>query len=61
MEREKVLLVIVKNEMIDFTKNKKEEIILKWWCINELDVEFLKLPIQLQDEILKYTEPVDYR
>lgn len=36
-----------------------EEIILEWWCIDESDTEFLRLPSSLQSEILEYDEPVD--
>lgn len=59
MDRKKALLFIVKNDILLLTKEQREELLLEWWCIDESDVEFIKLPLNLQVEILEHDEPVD--
>ncbi|SDW89960.1 Cysteine-rich CPCC [Marininema mesophilum] len=58
MERDQAILIIVENELRGLTKEKREEMLLNWWSIDEEDSEFNRLSDGLQKEIVEESGPL---
>lgn len=43
---------------MELSKEKREELLLNWWGIDDEDYEFTRLPQKLQQEILESDEPI---
>ncbi len=59
MNRKDAISILVKDELINLTREKREELLLEWWSIDDDDLAFLILPKSLQCEILSSDGPVN--
>jgi len=59
LKRRDAILIIVKAELTNLAREKREELLLEWWNIDEEDLFFLRMPKLLQLEILNSDEPIN--
>ncbi|MBC2115167.1 CPCC family cysteine-rich protein [Listeria booriae] len=57
MEREKALSQISENRVEKLSPEQREALILDWWGIDEDDVEYMRLPIELRVELTSCESP----
>lgn len=57
MEREEAISIIANLEVKLLSKQKRQEVLLDWWGIDQDGVEFNRLSQTLRDEILHSDEP----
>lgn len=50
--------LICKSELKELTKEKREELLLGWWGIDQDDAEFALLPESLRKEMIESDEPI---
>lgn len=58
MDRDKAIKIICEGKVIELSKEKREELLLNWWGIDNEDPEFTGLPQKLQQEIIESDEPI---
>lgn len=59
MDRNESILIITENKIKNLSREKREELILNWWGIDNEDLEFKLLSKTLQQELSKSDEPLD--
>ncbi|OKP73899.1 hypothetical protein A3842_21400 [Paenibacillus sp. P3E] len=57
MNRYEAINIILNSTVADMSKDKREEILIDWWGIDQDNPEFDRLPETLQSEILGFDEP----
>lgn len=58
MNRDEAIKIICEKKVMELSKEKREELLLNWWGIDNEDPEFTRLPEKLQQEILESDEPI---
>ncbi|MBC2320049.1 CPCC family cysteine-rich protein [Listeria booriae] len=57
MEREKALSQISEFQVEKLSPEERESLILDWWGIDEDDIEYMRLPIELREEVKSCDSP----